>query len=236
MWTVNSNIGRFIEKFSLYPILSTEQPYITMSFLDFDKKYELFEEDISISNSSYFLSNGLDMYKKEIKLEPHLIEIKDNEIKNSVIEHLNLEFVRMIKELGIKNREKNINETKNFDIEKSKNWKDIFKLNMASSYIAMSGRIGSAQYVITSDNTNEYLISNPTFNYLKFFVNKEFKDDEILLGRKNEADQSGVVLILNEKSIENVGEIDGKKFVKLNYSFTINGFNPEKQYIMINKK
>lgn len=251
MWEIKTKIGRNMEN-DLYSILPVDQPIITMSFIDF--KYEKEIQDSGLYEN--ILSP--DVCKKEIKLNTIPIEIIDDNIETSVKEHLDLEFIRMIKEEGLKNRkndsaDEHFKENKfDINIEKMReNYVDsdeettkhgilrhvIARINNCSNFIAAFGRIGPAHYVITNEKTNDFLFeSEMSFgNHLKFYVDKELKDEDIILGRKNGVDQPGVVLIINENSINNVGEYNGKKYVKLDYTFSVNGFQPQHQYFLIKK-
>jgi len=232
MWEIKTNIGKSL-KDSLYPILSTELDDIRMSFIDFKCEDEF---DIGSPN----------IYTKDIKLKTVPVEIiDDNDIETSLSNHLDSEFIQLVKYVSIKNRISNkiINENFDISIEKLINEfgnasaieKIIFKLNNCSSYIATNGRIGPAQYIITSEKINNFILSEENINnvYFKLYINRNIENENIIVGRKNDIDQPGISLIINENSFNDITSDNGKLIMNLKYKFSVNGFYPEKQYFLI---
>lgn len=233
-WEIKTKRGLDLEN-DFYTILSVTEPSVTMTFIDFN--YD------STTNEVW----GPDVFNKDVFLKEVPIVIK-NDVVESIKEHLNLEFTNIIKELSKKSRNKD-----SFDIDIDK-WKEsdpsivfdnhiitrkiVAKIHNCMNYIATNGRIGSGRFIIINDKTFEFLyhiIDEWIFNLnIKFVINKELEDSDLIMGRKNEIDQPGVVLVLDEKSLYDISK-DGKT-INLKYNFSINGFKPENQYYLINKK
>jgi len=230
MNNTKTNLGKILEN-HLYPILSTDQTDINMLFIDFK------------NNNTEDEYHPLDIFTKKIILKTIPVDIINDDIEISIYNHLNLEFVQIIRDEAIKNRNNTLSIIENFDINIEKSPVDQLnkfisvKLFNCCNYIATDGRIGPSQYIITSQKTNDYFfdkMGDSMFNLnKKFFIDKNLSDDEIIFGRKNDIDQPGVSLIINENSFDNIIYDDGKMKVNLSYSFTVNGFNPEKQYFLI---
>ena len=73
--------------------------------------------------------------------------------------------------------------------------------------------------------------------YYKFIVDEQLEDGRLILGRKNDFSQPGIILVINENSLKDiVYNNDEKPFVNLIYSFTEVGFHSEKQFLTINIK
>jgi len=100
----------------------------------------------------------------------------------------------------------------------------ISRMNFVSNNIAIEGRIGPANFIIGNSNNIKYLdyyCSFATF-VTKVIHDGILKDDEIIMGRKNQLDQTGVVFIY---------QIDGKN---INYSIINTGLSPTKQFMCFN--
>jgi len=246
MLRFETELGRYLDDSFLYSIYNTDVEELNIIFIDF--KYQESEPD-----DEYQTVIGPDVFKKSLKLKTVDVEIKNDDIEESLKNYLNVEFTNIIKELGEKSRSsKNTSLNLSSDIDINK-WREetpliigdnlalirriIAKFNNCSNYIATSGRIGPAQFIITNDIINKYLYDLTGdlmfLNRLKYFVCKNLDNSEIVLGRKNEIDQPGVCLIVKETSLNELYENDNKKYIKLKYNFSINGFMPESQYFLI---
>jgi hypothetical protein len=191
----------------------------------------------------------LEVFQNELKLDNKLIEIDDN-INNTLIRDLNKEFVEIAEKQGDINRNsiyslinpdgsskldaniKKIMEDSNSQSNLSLLRKVATKLNNISNYIALDGKIGPGKYIISNKKTNEFL-SNLYSSSIKFFdliIDESLKDGKIIMGRKNNINQPGIMLAINKNSFENIVYKDGKSFIDLKYKFSANGYNPEKFY------
>ena len=102
-----------------------------------------------------------------------------------------------------------------------KHVKDISKINIyirnAKNYIATDGRIGFATNMLVSeDNFEKYNLKN-VCEELKFDVLFDDSVKDVILYRKNNIDQPGLVLFIHEDK----------------YEFVDIGFYPEKQFLKI---
>lgn len=259
----NSIIGKSIND-DLYSIKFTEQNEIELLFVDF--KYDMSEKD----NTNGFI--GPDIFTQKTKINEKRIEVEDDILK-SLNDVLQSEFVKKAKIEGLKNREKS-NIGNKFDLDFKKWETDLkktgsdniqlalirrlfAKINNCSSYIASDGRIGPAQFVITNEKTHKLFEDFIGVGFMRYYVCNELEDCDIILGRKNDYTQPGIILIVNENNSmtskrvfseqDPYGEEDwgydikeislttigDKKYVDLSYEFVSIGFFPEKQFYCI---
>jgi len=242
-----TNVGKFLEFQPLYNIVVTDSADpIKFMFVDFKYGY---------NESGDIIDIGPDIFSNEIHLKNELVEIKENNIVESLTQYLNLEFLKIVDEQADKNRNsKNSpfdeNGNSKFDVDCSKiseeiktsfpdvddisiflKRKIVAKLYNLSNWIATMCRIGPGKFLITNSKTNEYLLKLfDNIEKFRFFVSETLEDGKIIMGRKNYFDQPGILLVLNENSIEDIVYKDGKSYVNLLYSFSMNGYNPETSY------
>lgn len=134
----------------------------------------------------------------------------------------------------------------------------ITKVFNASSFIATEGRIGQATFMVTngtlaavlregaaytlqpadaSFSSQGQLINAGKVNGISIYVDPymTFNDNRILLGRKNAADQPGVIFVpyLMAQSIKMTSEATGapKMLLRSRYAVTEVGYFPHKQYM-----
>ena len=138
----------------------------------------------------------------------------------------------------------------------------ITRIEKASAYIAQEGRIGPAEYIVTSGNVAAVLKSNagytvlptntsitgPTrqqvyssgkLNDMLIYVdpNMSFGDNTLYLGRKNKAEEPGILFIpyLMAQSITVVGEQtwSPRVMMRSRYAVAEIGFYPYKQFMAV---
>lgn len=136
----------------------------------------------------------------------------------------------------------------------------VTKIVKASNYIWNEGRLGPAEFIIVNGavaatltdvasyavnpvnakfNQQQQIYPLGTLNGMTVYVdpNKKFDDNDIIIGRKNGADQSGIVFIpyLMAQSISIISEATMAPTMELRsrYAITEVGFFPEKQYMRI---
>ncbi len=183
-------------------------------------------------------------FHDDINLKTIMIPIKENKIM-SINTYLQSEFTKIAKKLGDINREnalKTKDEDSLFDIDISqiqteKNL-NILKLKLAciSNFIAVNGRIGTADFLIANEANHLVLLDNEPSS-LNSVIDKEIDDDVIIMGRRSDGSNPGVILILNENSLSNiVYNEQNEECVNLTYAFALLGFHPEKQFFTINIK
>lgn len=210
-YKLKSDIGKILNFNSLYNILPTNyDDVVSISFIDFnnDKKI-LIAGDIE--------EMLLSVFNKKIKLETVSIEIKNDDLLNTINNYLFLEFIKTVNNLPI--------EIIEYDDIK-------LKVHLYSNIIAASGRIGPANFLISNKKINESLLKNNNNINLNCVVYDDLNND-IILGRKNSFDQPGINLVLNENSLENITYNKNKKYVNLIYKMVPVGFSPEKQFVKL---
>ena len=136
----------------------------------------------------------------------------------------------------------------------------ITKIAHASNYIATEGRVGPAQYLITNGGLAAALqdIAGYTINPVKSKLNGQgqlypvgsigdisiyvdpymrYNDNRIVLGRKNNPDQPGIVFVpyLMAQSISVISEATfaPRMLLRSRYAVTEVGWYPQKQYMTI---
>lgn len=132
------------------------------------------------------------------------------------------------------------------------------RMMQASHYINVEGRIGSAQFAIVSGalaatladvsgyvinpvsgniNPNGQLYPEGQINGIKIYIdpNRRFDDNTIILGRKNNPDQPGLIFIpyLLAQNIQIISEATMAPTLELRSRYAIAevGYFPEKQYM-----
>lgn len=138
----------------------------------------------------------------------------------------------------------------------------VSKVNNASNYIANEGRVGPAQYIITNGNiasilqdVSSYIINPPVgganlntngqlypvgkVNNMTLYVDPYMRwdDNRLFLGRKNSADQPGLLFLpyLMAQSISLISEATWapRMLIRSRYAVADVGFFPEKQFMAI---
>lgn len=225
--------GQKLKSQPLYNILSTDkEDYIITTILDFH--YD--------GHESKELS--LVTVDKEIFLKEELIEIKNDDMISSIEDYLNNEFIRLAEIEGEKNKVYDIDYKELLEKNSHQfilsNRTVVTKLNFMSFYIATEGRIGKGDFLISNEKTNKFILNcfddAQNSNNFKLIVDKGLEDGKIIMGRKNDFSQPGIILILNENSFKNIVYKDNKQYVNLIYSFSLEGLKSEKQYLIINIK
>lgn len=137
------------------------------------------------------------------------------------------------------------------------------RLDQASNFIATEGRLGPAQYMVTNAKLAAILktASNYTLSPIKSSINangqlypvgqvgditlyvdpyQKYNDDRILLGRKNNPDQPGVIFVpyLMAQSISLISEATfaPRMLLRSRYAIADVGFFPQKQFMTIRVK
>lgn len=137
------------------------------------------------------------------------------------------------------------------------------RLDQASNFIATEGRIGPAQYMVTnaklaailktaagyqmnpvksSMNPNGQLYPVGSVGDITLYVDpyQKYNDDRILLGRKNNPDQPGVIFVpyLMAQSISLISEATfaPRMLLRSRYAIADVGFFPQKQFMTIRVK
>jgi len=245
--------GMLINNQSLFHTIITDLPdYVHTHFIDID-----YSEDTNKNGLYYGVGMATispDIVKKTITLKKVPIQITTNKM-DDIILHLQREYIEIVKEHGLKNRENGLRNGINFfDIDltresinisdltddefKTVNNRKIYtKITGSSNFIATYGRIGYIHYIIASEKNTDLLIEifpNKSFTIIQ---DKELDDETLILGRKNEFSTPGVLLILNENSLQNIvyNEI-GESYVNLIYSFASLGYHPENQFLTLKIK
>lgn len=236
-YDVDTDIGKILECQSLYTVIKTDrEDSIKLMILDYRK----------LNENDY----GVELMENEIVLHRKLIELKNDSI-SSVINYLNNEFVKLAEIQGDKNNHLELdyeelvascdlpqfNHTEN-DLDLLIKRRILTKFIFSSNLIATKGRIGPSQYMISNKKTNEFLLENEVLtSENKFIVDTQLEEGKVILGRKTQMDQPGIILTINENSFNDiVYNEEGKKCVNLLYSFSKIGYNPEKQYLTMNIK
>ena len=137
------------------------------------------------------------------------------------------------------------------------------RIDAASNFIATEGRLGPAQYMVTnakiaailktasgyfinpvkhSMNPNGQLYPVGSVGDITVYVDpyQKYSDDRILLGRKNNPDQPGVIFVpyLMAQSISLISEATfaPRMLLRSRYAVVDVGFFPQKQYMSIHMK
>jgi hypothetical protein len=231
-----TEIGKYLELQPFYNIIVTDRvDSIKIMFVDF--KYNKDTSGLGVVSS--------DIFTNEIHLKKEFVEIKDDNIHESLSNFLNEEFLKIVERLADKNRNsKDSPMNGEFDMDYAKiieelpiqdpnllTRKVVAKINNLSNWIATTCRIGPGQFIITNSITNEFLLKTYNNSQLyRLFVSNSLESGKIIMGRKNSFDQQGILLVLNENSLNDIGYKNGKSYVNLIYAFSINGFYPEKNY------
>lgn len=239
------NWNDYIIESPLYNIKMTHTDSFEMRVVDFNEQ------------------NNVSLISDKIKLETESIEI-ENDLNKSIINFLNKKFVKMARDNGYKNRDfkdipRNDDGEIRFDIDIEKLKEDMKKnppidnnidlsiirkitarLNMASSWIAVTGRIGPGRYIICNEFTNNYLkkiFEETSYTFFELFVDNSIEDGELVMGRKNSSENPGILAIIDQNSLQNtLYNKEEKLCVNLCYSLQPIGFYPEKQYLTLKIK
>lgn len=237
--------GKALKNQILFDVLATDvEDFVEVMFLDFD--YQKID-DTPISSGSMSITQeqyatiGPYIFKKRIELKKVPVKIDNSE---SINLHLQREYIDIIKDLGLKHLEKSPKSddgSYKFDItiksDDNSIRKVVAKILNASNYIATTGRIGLAHYAISSEINTNFMLEAFTHKTFTLIEDKELDDKTIILGRKNEFSQSGVLLVINENSLSKIEYNEkGEKYVLLNYAFAVVGFYPESHFLTLNIK
>lgn len=221
---------------SFYNVLSTDRiDLVATNILDVD--YDT--EDHNQQNKDDIYNYEIKLINKKILLKKEWIEIKNNDIISSVEEFLFEKFIELADNEGHKNEIHEIDYKDYKNKEISFNKIILSRLVLMKHYIQSNGRIGTGNFIISNEKTNNFLIEcedTKIQEHFKFLVYKNLEDGKIIMGRKNDFSQPGIILILNENSLSNIVYKDNKKYVNLIYSFSSEGLKPEKQYLIMKIK
>ncbi len=136
----------------------------------------------------------------------------------------------------------------------------VTKVKIASSYIATEGRVGPATYIVTNGTLAAVLTQGAVYSLspqegssnamgqlypagkvhgMTVYVdpNMLYNDNRILLGRKNNPDQPGVIfvpfLMAQSVSLTSESNFGHRMLLRSRYAVTTLGFFPQKQFITI---
>ena len=256
----------------LYTIKESKSKNFSMVFVDF--QYPGYNSSLgSSSGSPYQQTISPNVFTKYVSLNSLIFQTNNLTIDDIKYE-INKEFIKKITELGEQNREfapKTSPTTSKFDINieqmkmniiDSKNvtqsaWisrKIITKILNITNYIAINGRIGPAQWLISNSKTYHYILENlGNVNFLMknnilnlgnmpYIINELVENDIILLGRKNNIDSPGVhcIILTDDDGYILFNEISypDKDYTNLTmYCSVVNvGFYPYYQYFKTNTR
>lgn len=182
-----------------FSIKGTQQQDTNLVFIDF-------QYNATLSTISTISPN---VFQKTFKLNP-ITFINRNLTYKEIQDELNKDYIKKISDLGEQHRELDTVQTKKFDINIQDMKKRgmtpdrgiIAKLYNASNLIAVEGRIGPAQFIVSNSKTYNYILNyigsvgvfkgnELWIGNMPYIINKAVEDDKILLGRKNQIDQPG---------------------------------------------
>lgn len=162
---------------------------------------------VDIKNDAY----KIDVFSKKITIDK---KIDDDKIKKELFEYIDKLSINddndILNKFSISTIDGEINETFKRKV--------ITKISNASYYIATSGRIGQANTILMSEETEKkYEIKkyiDDDFD-IEFVFDDSIKD--IYMYRKNEIDQPGLVLIMNDDVYEiiDIGFYPYRQFMKI---------------------
>jgi hypothetical protein len=245
----------------------TKSQNIEIKFPDFSKDANISVYDKNIVTGDVNCTILIKKSDTIKKLKPVLF--------NEISQTISKQIVSNIENLAELNRTNNIDATKldfNVDVFLSGTTgttshqvlvrKLIAKVYNASNYIAVDGRIGAAQYVITNGNLAYTLLDDQNKNYnepsnyiititqitqiypigqlgnLTIYVDSYMRwdDNRIFLGRKNEPDQPGQLFVnltlLHKLKTVNINN-ESRLQSTSRYALVNTGLSPEKQFYSI---
>ena len=239
------NIIELFELFSdLYPIKLTSQKNITISYTDFKNVVEKYHG--TDQNRKYYTSGeNPDTFTKTIELTDHQIDIK-RDLKDRLFDDYTKHIIHLCQnnrdqfktnekfDINIKKWLENCGSIDTGEIDRYLTRAIISKINNCRNYINYFGNLGLGQFIIVNENTHNYLhniMKEELFNTgVEVLVNNKVENNTILIGRKNEIKQPGVLLVINDET--NI--IDNKLNIK--YDFVDTGFNPQHHFYLIKIK
>jgi len=244
---------------------------VNIMFVDFQYSNNI--QPATSSNTTYPTVIGPSIYQKTANLKPLVFEDFQNLTVKDIMNQIQKDIFEKIAELGkhhreytaIKNFDINIREMKKaLDTDTERNnsiiaRKIIAKINHVSNYIAIEGRIGPAQFLISNNKTYQYILqylddisflfndkNELTIGNIVYHIDNSLEDDYIFVGRKNSIDQPGVHCIIevdnqgfikfDEFEFFEVGNYNKNKNLMMHYSIVDCGLHPYYQYYAMNTR
>lgn len=244
-----------------FTIKGTTNIDTTVMFVDFQyspgPSMNLLNNNASNLNSIPTISPNV--YQKTFHLNS--LTFTNIDINLEIIQNeLYKEYFKILSELGDQHREKS--PAKNFDINVSEMRRKgmapdrgiIAKFNSASNLIAVEGRIGPAQFIVSNSKTYNYIlnyIGQMQFLYkgnelwignMPYVIDENVENNKILLSRKNRIDQPGIhcAIMVDEEGyilfqeIVNPNNFETK--LVMNFCVDSVGFHPHYQVMKIDTR
>lgn len=109
---------------------------------------------------------------------------------------------------------------------------------MLSNYIATKSRIGLANWILLNNKTAKDLNIFGDIGNIKYYLDGNIEDDVIYMGRNNSTTQPSIQVFIKTDKNSNIifDEYieDDNIQLKMFYSVTEQGFNPEYNFMKIN--
>lgn len=252
-----------------YSVTGVNAQKVNISYMDFQTTTTTTSTTTSQYGNMYPITISPNVFTKTIQLEYLDISLNPyfdfKDMKNvyflydKIKSEINKSYFNKLTELGDKNRDTapvnmldiNLKDIKlNFKNENRNISRQIItKFNTSSSYIATTGRIGPAQWILSNSNTYKYILSHLDSDQLEFkdhklmignipyLVNDSVDDDIILFGRKNRVDSSGIHCFILSDDSKNIyfqeicDSVTYQKRYRIYYKIDDIGINPEYQYL-----
>lgn len=214
-----------------------------------EKKADFWNKGTLIENDYPIL--GLKLFNYSSKLQFKTIPIKNVRLDIAIKDHLNEEFIKIVKELSENNvtdgagrvAKKPLHLYGNPDESK----KVIIKINSISNYIAVKCRRGPANFILASKENIESIMDSysgtwsnqgKTFKYNKAIesfnytlIANENIGNTVIMGRCPKDNEPGVNLVINKNTLNNYNfSEDDITGINLQYEFTVLGKNSQNNY------
>lgn len=239
---------------NFYTIKGTSQDSTNITFVDF--QYNPIAGPVG---SNTFTTLSPNIFQKTIKVQPLTLLKKDLTIEN-IKNEINKDFFKVITGLANHHREFFTQGSKKFNIDVKDLKKRgidvsrgiIAKFNNASNLIAVEGRIGPSQYLVSNGETYDYILKYIGHNQFLFntngmmmignmpyIIDNSIEDDNILFGRKNSIDQPGVhcLILTDDKGDILLDETADPEFINnkitIYYKIVDLGFHPYHHFYSI---
>jgi hypothetical protein len=109
---------------------------------------------------------------------------------------------------------------------------------MLSNYIATKSRIGLANWILLNNKTSKDLNIFGDIGNIKYYLDENIEDDVVYMGRNNSTTQPSIQVFIKTDKNSNIifDEYieDDNIQLKMFYSVTEQGFNPEYNFMKIN--
>jgi hypothetical protein len=243
-----------------YIVKGVNKHKINVKFIDLQRS--------SFSISPQIFSKNINLHNLDIIIEENVLLDRTNDIQktyflyNYIKNEINKAYFKIITELGEKNRinapmnKLDIINIQNINDDSSSISKKVYsKLISASNYIASEGRLGPAQWLVSNNNTYKYILNylldmnlsydtndNLLIGNIPYIIDDLIDDDIILIGRKNNIDQPGVICTILTDENDNIitQEYSNISFYQktLSIFFSVDdiGINQKHQFLKINTR